>query len=73
MEEKMGSWEQENKEDYIFISHGDAPEDAKFVADQIREQFGIQDIRIGTIGPVIGAHAGPGTVALFFIGEDRSI
>ena len=57
----------------VFISHGDAPEDANFVADQIREHFGIQDIRIGTIGPVIGAHAGPGTVALFFIGKDRSI
>lgn len=57
----------------VFISHGDAPEDANFVADRIREHFGIQDIRIGTIGPVIGAHAGPGTVALFFIGKDRSI
>ena len=55
----------------VFISHGDCLEDAQKVADDIRRRFGTQDIRINNIGPVIGAHAGPGCVALFFVGTER--
>lgn len=71
MEEKMGSWEQENKDDYVFISHGDALEDAEYVRDQIKERFGMEHFLINNIGPTIGAHSGPGTIALFFMGESR--
>lgn len=71
MGEKMGSWEQENRDDFIFISHGDALEDAEYVRDQIRERFGMEHFLINNIGPTIGAHAGPGTIALFFMGESR--
>lgn len=71
MEEKMGSWMQENKDDYVFISHGDALEDAEYVRDQIRERFGMEHFLINHIGPTIGAHSGPGTIALFFMGESR--
>lgn len=71
MEEKMGSWKQENLEDYVFISHGDALEDAEYVRDQIKERFGIRNFLISHIGPTIGAHSGPGTIALFFMGESR--
>ncbi len=71
MEEKMGSWRRENEEDYVFISHGDALEDAEYVRDQVRERFGIEHILINNIGPTIGAHSGPGTIALFFMGESR--
>lgn len=71
MEEKMGSWMQENKEDYVFISHGDALEDAEYVRDQIIERFGMEHFLINNVGPVIGAHSGPGTIALFFMGETR--
>lgn len=71
MEEKIGSWVQENKEDYIFISHGDALEDAEYVRDQIKERFGMEHFLINHIGPTIGAHSGPGTIALFFMGEER--
>lgn len=71
MEEKMGSWMEENKEDYVFISHGDALEDAEYVRDQIRERFGMEHFMINHIGPTIGAHSGPGTIALFFMGEER--
>lgn len=71
MGEKMGSWLPENKEDYIFISHGDALEDAEYVRDQIRERFGMEHFLISHIGPTIGAHSGPGTIALFFMGEER--
>lgn len=55
----------------VFISHGDCRADAKYVADLVREKFGTQDIRIHSIGPVIGSHSGPGTVALFYLGRTR--
>lgn len=55
----------------IFISHGDCIEDANYLADRVREVFGIQHIEIGYVGPVIGAHSGPGTLALFFLGKER--
>lgn len=55
----------------VFISHGDCEEDARFVSDEIRRRFGTEDIRINYIGPVIGNHSGPGTVALFFLGQPR--
>lgn len=71
MEEKMGSWADENKEDCVFISHGDALEDAAYVRDLIKERFGFQNFLISHIGPTIGAHSGPGTIALFFMGESR--
>lgn len=71
MEEKMGSWLQENKDDYVFISHGDCLEDAEYVRDQIKERFGMENFLISHIGPTIGAHSGAGTVALFFMGESR--
>ena len=71
MEEKMGSRMQENKEDYVFISHGDALEDAEYVKKRIQERFGMEHFLINNVGPVIGAHSGPGTIALFFMGESR--
>lgn len=71
MEEKMGPYLSENRQDYVFISHGDALEDAEYVRDQIKERFGITNFMINHIGPTIGAHSGPGTIALFFMGESR--
>lgn len=56
---------------YVFISHGDCPEDAQLVADMVRERMGVQDIYINYVGPVIGAHSGPGTLALFYVGKER--
>ena len=55
----------------VFISHGDCLEEAEFVAGEIRRRLGVEDIRINYIGPVIGNHAGPGTMALFFLGTKR--
>ncbi len=55
----------------IFISHGDCEADANYVADCLREKLGAKNIFINFIGPVIGAHSGPGTVALFFVGSER--
>jgi DegV family protein with EDD domain len=59
------------KNDIIFISHGDCLEDAEFVADLVKERFGIEKYLINFVSPTIGAHSGPGTVALFFMGTER--
>ncbi len=58
-------------EQTVFISHGDALEDAKFVEKLIRERMGVQTVYINPIGPVIGSHSGPGTIALFFLATKR--
>ncbi len=55
----------------VFISHGDCIEDAEYVADLVRERFGVTDIVINYVDPVIGAHSGPGTMALFFLASER--
>lgn len=55
----------------VFISHGDCLEDAQAVADMVKKRFGVVDVVINYVGPVIGAHSGPGTVALFYMGTDR--
>ncbi len=56
----------------IFISHGDDDKAANYVANLIKETFPkIGDIMLSPLGAVIGAHAGPGTIALFFKGKPR--
>ncbi len=57
--------------DIIFISHGDCLEDAQYVASLVKERFGIDSFLINYVSPTIGAHSGPGTVALFFMGNPR--
>ncbi|MCI9208792.1 MAG: DegV family protein [Adlercreutzia caecimuris] len=58
-------------EQTVFITHGDCREDAEYVADLVRERFGVTDIVINYVDPVIGAHSGPGTMALFFLADHR--
>ncbi len=58
-------------EQTVFISHGDSQEDAEFVAGEIKKRLGVKKIFINYVGPVIGAHSGPGTIALFFLGTHR--
>lgn len=55
----------------VFISHGDCVEDANYLADIMRNRFNVKNVVISYVGPVIGAHSGPGTVALFFLGRER--
>lgn len=55
----------------MFISHSACLEDAQFVAEEVKKRYGTQEIIINSIGPVIGAHTGPGCVALFFTGSKR--
>lgn len=55
----------------VFISHGDCLKDAQTVAEIIKQRHKVKQVVIGYIGAVIGAHSGPGTVALFFMGKER--
>ncbi|ATD55355.1 DegV family protein [Clostridium chauvoei] len=55
----------------IFISHGDCEEDAIYLKDIILSSNSVKDIVINNIGPAVGSHSGPGTVALFFISDNR--
>lgn len=69
MEDKIKEYQGVN--DMVMISHGDALEDAEFVKTEIEKRFGIKEFLINNIGPTIGSHAGPGTIALFFMGTKR--
>ncbi len=55
----------------VFITHGDCIEDAEYVATQIKQRLRVKDVLINYVDPVIGAHSGPGTIALFFLGTER--
>ncbi|MBO5845310.1 MAG: DegV family protein [Clostridia bacterium] len=55
----------------VFISHGDCLEDAQYLADRIKNELGSPEVKLGYVGPVIGAHSGPGTIALFYLGTER--
>ena len=55
----------------IFISHGDCLDDAQWLAQEVRDRFHPVDVVISDIGPVIGAHSGPGTLALYFMATHR--
>ena len=69
MEEQIGEWKDKNTK--IFISHGDCREDAEYVAKLVKEKFGYETFLINYVGATIGAHSGPGTIALFFWGDHR--
>lgn len=69
MEKRIVGYEDQN--DTVFISHGDTIEDAEFVASLIKKRFGIESFLIDYVCPTIGAHSGPGTIALFFMGDGR--
>ena len=57
--------------DVMFISHGDCVEDAEILAEILKEKHGVKEVVIGYVGAVIGSHSGPGTLALFFLGNQR--
>ena len=58
-------------EQTVFICHGDCIEDAEYTAEQIRALTPVKDIIINYVGPVIGAHTGPGVISVFFVGTHR--
>jgi DegV family protein with EDD domain len=62
------------RNDIIFISHGDNLQDAIYVRDIIMEKLDLkeEDFLINEIGPVIGAHSGVDTLAIFYVGNERT-
>lgn len=57
---------------HIFVGHGDSQQDAEYVASLIRDRFpAVADVTVTPIGPVIGSHSGPGTMAVFFFGTQK--
>jgi len=55
----------------MMICHSDCRADVDYVAGQMREKYGVKNIEVNDIGPVIGAHTGPGCISVFFLGEHR--
>lgn len=56
---------------YVFISHGDCADDAEYLASEVKRRLGVEEVYINYVGPVIGSHSGPGTMALFFMAQER--
>ena len=55
----------------VFICHADCLADAEALAAQVKAKCGVEETFIGNLGAVIGSHAGPGTLALFFMGKEK--
>ena len=68
---KLGETGLPGENDTVFISHGDCIEDVKVLEGILKEKYGIKNVFTYYVGAVIGSHAGPGTVALFFLGNKR--
>ena len=69
--QKYGELVKKIKEGPVFICHGDCIEDVKFMQKLLKEKYDVEVDEIVNTGPVIGAHSGPGTLALFFVGKER--
>ena len=55
----------------VFLFHGDCADEADYLARRLKDDFGVQRLVVNYIDPVIGAHSGPGTMALFFLANQR--
>ncbi len=62
----------EDKENQIIaIGHGDCEEEAEYIISEIKKKCNVKEVVINYLDAVIGCHAGPGTLALFFMGSER--
>ncbi len=68
MEEKSKGYD---NSPLVYIEHCDCEEDAKILADKVRERFGYENIVIEPVGPIIGTHLGPDAITLFYLGIDK--
>ena len=69
--EKVGQLGLPGQNKTVFICHGDCLEDAQKLETILKEKYGVEQAFIGYTGAVIGSHSGPGTLALFFLGDHR--
>ena len=68
---KMGETGLPGENETVFISHGDCIEDVKILEQILKEKYGVKKVFTYYVGAVIGSHSGPGTIALFFLGNKR--
>ena len=68
---KMGETGLPGANDTVFICHGDCWDDAKYLENLVKEKYGVKDVLTYYTGAVIGSHSGPGTLALFYLGNNR--
>ena len=68
---KFGESRDPGSEALVTIAHGDCPEDAAKLAAILREEYGVENIHMGYVGPILGAHTGPGVLGLFHLGTAR--
>lgn len=61
----------DSEDQMIMISHGDCEEDAIRLRELVKKEVVCKDFMINFVGPVIGSHSGPGTLAIFFLGDSR--
>ena len=69
--ERYGEYAEDAENGTVFISHADCEQDAREVGEKLKARFGVEVKLLTQIGPVIGSHAGPGTIALCFVGTNR--
>ena len=69
MVDKYGELAKKHDSGDVFISHGDCIADAEYLKNQLETKYGASVDLIADVGPIIGSHSGPGTVALFFVGK----
>ena len=67
MEQRQEGFDNET----VFIAHGDCPEDAAALEALVKARCGVKNVITGYVGPVIGAHTGPGVLVVFFMGKER--
>lgn len=67
--DKYTAWAADKENGTVYISHGDCLKDAEYLADVLKQRHGVSVQIITDVGPVIGAHSGPGTLAIFFVGD----
>lgn len=67
---KMKSNAEIDKWKYVFISHGDCLDDVTMLKEMIEKEYPGVEVTLCDVGPVIGAHTGPGVIALFYLSND---
>ena len=68
---KLGETGSDFDNSTVFVAHGDCPKDAAALEKILKEKYGVQEVVTGYVGPVIGAHTGPGVLVVFFMGSHR--
>ena len=55
----------------VYIVHGDCEDEAKIIGEEVKKRYGVKNIVYNCLDPVIVSHSGPGTLAIFFLGNER--